>query len=195
MNIFILINYRTYIDFDSWTCNFFFRFLQRINIDFCILERILNRFSKDMNITDEWLPKLILEAILGFYVVCSIMITEAIIKQWMLVLIVILFFFAMKSYMKIGQDFKRLEGISKYIRANNMLLRKAAYIIFLRSKFVSSCQKIRIFKFLHFPEFNKFFRSFFEYVFAFSVKSPIFSYIKALNICRRSEAAALKLTN
>ena len=80
---------------------------------------------------DEWLPKLMLEAIQGFCVVCS-MIMEAIINQWMLILIailVILFFFATKSYMKIGQDLKRLEGVSKYIRASNTLLDKSkAYI-------------------------------------------------------------------
>ena len=81
--------------------------------------------------------------------------------------------------MKIGQDLKRLEGVSKYIRASNTLLEKCGVYYILRSKFVDSCQRIRIFKFLHFLEFNKFFRSFFEYVFAFSVKSPIFSYVNA----------------
>ncbi|KAG5324170.1 L259 protein, partial [Acromyrmex heyeri] len=57
-----------------------------------------------------------LEAIQGFCVVCGIMIMEAIINQWMLILIavlVVLFFFATKSDMKIGQDLKRLEGVMK----------------------------------------------------------------------------------
>ncbi|KAG5333125.1 L259 protein, partial [Acromyrmex charruanus] len=80
---------------------------------------ILNRFSKDMGIMDEWLPKLMLKvAIQGFCVVCDIMIMEAIINQWMLILIavlVVLFFFATKSYMKIDQDLKRLEDVSKVI--------------------------------------------------------------------------------
>ena len=74
---------------------------------------------------DEWLPKLMLEAIQGFCVACGIMIMETIINQWMLILIailVILFFFATKSYMKIGQDLKCLEGVSKYIKASNTLL-------------------------------------------------------------------------
>ncbi|KAG5343808.1 L259 protein, partial [Acromyrmex heyeri] len=62
---------------------FFSRFLQRVN-DFCIPGRILNIFSKDMGIMDEWLPKLILEAIQA---------TKA-------------------YYMKIGQDLKHLEGVS-----------------------------------------------------------------------------------
>ncbi|XP_012058534.1 PREDICTED: multidrug resistance-associated protein 4-like [Atta cephalotes] len=78
--------------------------------------RILNRFSKDIGIMDEWLPKLMLEAFQGFCVICGIMIMEVIINQWMLIMIailVILFFFVTKSYMKIGQDLKRLEGVMK----------------------------------------------------------------------------------
>ncbi|KAG5313939.1 MRP4 protein, partial [Acromyrmex insinuator] len=74
---------------------------------------ILNRFSKDMGIMNEWLPKLMLKAIQGFCVVCGIMIMEGIINQWMLTLIVILvilFFFATKFYIKIGQN---LEGVMK----------------------------------------------------------------------------------
>ncbi|KYN38698.1 hypothetical protein ALC56_06919 [Trachymyrmex septentrionalis] len=54
----------------------------------------------------------------GFCVVCGIMIMEAIINQWMLILIailVILFFFATKSYIKIDQDLERLEGISNVV--------------------------------------------------------------------------------
>jgi len=31
--------------------------------------------------------------------------------------------------MKIGQDFKRLEGVSKYIRASNTLLKKVRRIL------------------------------------------------------------------
>ncbi|KYN36150.1 hypothetical protein ALC56_09503 [Trachymyrmex septentrionalis] len=58
-----------------------------------------------------------LGAIQGFYVACGIMIMETIICQWMLILIaiVVLFFFATKSYeyMKIGQDLKRLESVMK----------------------------------------------------------------------------------
>ncbi|XP_018337750.1 PREDICTED: multidrug resistance-associated protein 4-like, partial [Trachymyrmex septentrionalis] len=71
--------------------------------------RILNRFSKDMSIMDEWLPKLMLKAIQGFCVACGIMIMETIINKWMLILIailVILFFYATKFYMKIAQDLK-----------------------------------------------------------------------------------------
>ena len=104
---------------------------------------------------DEWLPKLMLEAIQGFCVARGIMIMEAIINQWMLIwiaILIILFFFATKSYMKIGQDLKCLEDVSKYIRASNTLLDKSeAYITFLMSKFENSCQRIHIFKFLHSP--------------------------------------------
>jgi len=107
---------------------------------------------------DEWLLKLMLEAIQGFCVACGIMIMETIINQWMLILIailVILFFFATKFYMKIAQDLKRLEGISKYIitASNTLLDENAAYITFLMSKFVDSCQRIHILKlfiFLHY---------------------------------------------
>ncbi|EGI64853.1 Putative multidrug resistance-associated protein lethal(2)03659 [Acromyrmex echinatior] len=75
---------------------------------------------------DEWLPKLMLEANQRFCVVCDIMIMEAIINQWiinqwMLILIailVVLFFFATKSYIKIGQDLKRLEG-NMFLRLKN----------------------------------------------------------------------------
>ncbi|KAG5309273.1 MRP4 protein, partial [Acromyrmex insinuator] len=77
---------------------------------------ILNSFSKDMGIMDELLSKLMLEAIQGFCVVCGIMIMEAIINQWMLILIavlIILFFFATKSYPEDGQDLNRLEGVMK----------------------------------------------------------------------------------
>ncbi|KYQ56410.1 Multidrug resistance-associated protein 4, partial [Trachymyrmex zeteki] len=78
--------------------------------------RILNRFSKDVGIMDEWLPKTMLDTIQGYSVVCGIMIMEAIINQWILILIaiiVVLFFFVTKFYMKIGQDIKRLEGVMK----------------------------------------------------------------------------------
>ncbi|KAG5307302.1 MRP4 protein, partial [Acromyrmex insinuator] len=82
---------------------------------FCITTTLFRRFlymKVSMNSSSNlWLPKLMLE------VVCGIMIMEAIINQWMLILtavLVVLFFFA-KSYMKIGQDLKCLEGVSNPI--------------------------------------------------------------------------------
>ncbi|XP_073368124.1 LOW QUALITY PROTEIN: multidrug resistance-associated protein 4 [Mycetomoellerius zeteki] len=78
--------------------------------------RILNRFSKDMGIMDEWLPKVMLEALQGSCVVFGIMILEAIIIQWMLIfiaIVIVLFFFMTKFYLKTAQNVKRLEGVTK----------------------------------------------------------------------------------
>ncbi|XP_018392357.1 PREDICTED: multidrug resistance-associated protein 4-like [Cyphomyrmex costatus] len=78
--------------------------------------RILNRFSKDIGIIDEWLPRMMLDGFQGYFVVCGIMIIEVIINQWLLILIamvVVLLFFATKFYTKICQNLKRLEGIMK----------------------------------------------------------------------------------
>ncbi|XP_011701011.1 PREDICTED: multidrug resistance-associated protein 4-like, partial [Wasmannia auropunctata] len=78
--------------------------------------RILNRFSKEVGILDELLPKTMLEAIQIFFIVCGVMIIEVIINQWMLIIIVILIvllFFATKFYLKVVQDVKRLEGVMK----------------------------------------------------------------------------------
>jgi len=66
---------------------------------------------------DELLPKAMLEALQVFCVVCGIMIMEAILNKWMLipiVILVVLFFFMTKFYLKTAQDVKRLEGVSKY---------------------------------------------------------------------------------
>ncbi|KAL6254636.1 hypothetical protein P5V15_013943 [Pogonomyrmex californicus] len=78
--------------------------------------RILNRFSKDIGTMDEFLPKIMLEAIQVGCVVCGIMVMEAIINVWMLipiVILIILFFFATKFYLKTAQNVKRLEGVTK----------------------------------------------------------------------------------
>ncbi|KAG5331515.1 MRP4 protein, partial [Acromyrmex charruanus] len=78
--------------------------------------RILNRFSKDIGIMDELLPKVMLEALQGCCVVCGIMIMEAIINQWMLIfitIVIVLFFFMTKFCLKTIQSVKRLEGVTK----------------------------------------------------------------------------------
>ncbi|KYN05541.1 Multidrug resistance-associated protein 4 [Cyphomyrmex costatus] len=78
--------------------------------------RILNRFSKDMGIMDELLPKVMLEALQGCCVVCGIMIMEAIIIQWMLIfitIVIVLFVFVTRFYLKTAQNVKRLEGVTK----------------------------------------------------------------------------------
>ncbi|KAG5307336.1 MRP4 protein, partial [Acromyrmex insinuator] len=78
--------------------------------------RILNRFSKDIGIMDELLPKVMLEALQGCCVVCGIMIMEAILIQWMLIfitIVIVLFFFMTKFCLKTIQSVKRLEGVTK----------------------------------------------------------------------------------
>ncbi|XP_071557590.1 ATP-binding cassette subfamily C member 4-like [Temnothorax nylanderi] len=78
--------------------------------------RILNRFSKDMGTMDEYLPKIMLEALQVFCVVCGIFTMEAIINPWMLIsiiVLVILFHFVTIFYLKTAQNVKRLEGVTK----------------------------------------------------------------------------------
>ncbi|XP_039312480.1 multidrug resistance-associated protein 4-like isoform X1 [Solenopsis invicta] len=78
--------------------------------------RILNRFSKDMGTMDEILPKAMLEVLQLGCVVCGMFTMEAIINPWMLIpiiLLVILFFFMTKFYLRTAQNVKRLEGIMK----------------------------------------------------------------------------------
>ncbi|XP_011701755.1 PREDICTED: multidrug resistance-associated protein 4-like, partial [Wasmannia auropunctata] len=78
--------------------------------------RILNRFSKDIGTIDELLPKKMLETIQIFFAVCGVMIMEMIINRWMLiptVILIVLFFFVTKFYLKIIQSIKRLDGVTK----------------------------------------------------------------------------------
>ncbi|XP_071641737.1 ATP-binding cassette subfamily C member 4-like isoform X2 [Temnothorax longispinosus] len=78
--------------------------------------RILNRFSKDMGTMDELLPRVMLEALQAFCTVCGVLTMEAIINQWILIPIAVLsvlFYFVTIFYLRIAQNFKRLEGISK----------------------------------------------------------------------------------
>ncbi|XP_011707130.1 PREDICTED: probable multidrug resistance-associated protein lethal(2)03659, partial [Wasmannia auropunctata] len=78
--------------------------------------RILNRFSKDVSAMDELLPKKTLETIQIFLSICGVIVIEIIINQWMLiptVFVVVLFFFVTKFYLKIVQNMKRLDGITK----------------------------------------------------------------------------------
>lgn len=70
-----------------------------------------------MGIMDELLPKVMLEAIQIFCVVCGIIIMEVIINQWLLIFVAILavlFYFMGKIYLRTAQNIKRLEGVSKY---------------------------------------------------------------------------------
>ncbi|XP_036143719.1 multidrug resistance-associated protein 4 isoform X2 [Monomorium pharaonis] len=78
--------------------------------------RILNRFSNDVGTMDEMLPRVMLEALQFICIVCSIMTMEVILNPWMLIIImvlIVLFFFTMKFYLRTVQNIKRLEGITK----------------------------------------------------------------------------------
>ncbi|XP_071570690.1 ATP-binding cassette subfamily C member 4-like isoform X2 [Temnothorax nylanderi] len=78
--------------------------------------RILNRFSKDMGTMDELLPRVMLEALQVFCIVCGILTMETIINQWILIPIAVLsvlFYFVTIFYLRIAQNVKRLECISK----------------------------------------------------------------------------------
>ncbi|XP_036142954.1 multidrug resistance-associated protein 4 isoform X2 [Monomorium pharaonis] len=78
--------------------------------------RILNRFSKDMGTMDEMLPRVMLEALQMICLVCSVMIMEVILNPWMLLIVmvlIVLFFFATKFYLSTSQNVKRLEGVTK----------------------------------------------------------------------------------
>jgi hypothetical protein len=66
---------------------------------------------------DEQLPKVMLEALQMAFVICGILIMEAIINQWMLIpiiILVVLFLLGSKFFLRTAQSVKRLEGISEY---------------------------------------------------------------------------------
>ncbi|XP_029676365.1 multidrug resistance-associated protein 4-like [Formica exsecta] len=75
--------------------------------------QILNRFSKDIGTIDEMLPKIILEAFQIDSALLAILIIESILNRWMIIpiiILVILFFFITKFYLRTAQNLKRLEG-------------------------------------------------------------------------------------
>lgn len=95
--------------------NFFWTLLRFSS--FRVPGRILNRFSKDMGIMDELLPKVMLEALQVCCVVSGIMIMETILNPWMLIpiaILIVVFSFVTKFYLATAQNIKRLEGVSKY---------------------------------------------------------------------------------
>lgn len=77
--------------------------------------RILNRFSKDMGATDEYLSKAILDATqINLIMVGAILVTIIVnpIFAIPIFLMIIVFVFVRKVYLKSSKDIKRLEGIS-----------------------------------------------------------------------------------
>lgn len=102
----------------------------------CVSGRILNRFSKDIGTMDEQLPKVMLEALQMTFVICGILVMEAIINQWMLIpiiILIVLFLLGTKFYLKTAQNVKRLEGIGKYWKNYEKKSRKISFhfLIFL----------------------------------------------------------------
>ncbi|KAI2474095.1 ATP binding cassette (ABC) transporter subfamily C member [Diabrotica virgifera virgifera] len=80
------------------------------------LGRILNRFSNDMGIIDELLPKAMLDGTQVLLVLVGILVLVFIKILWMIipaVVIGILFYYLRLFFLKTTQDVKRLEGVSR----------------------------------------------------------------------------------
>ncbi|XP_014467786.1 PREDICTED: multidrug resistance-associated protein 4-like [Dinoponera quadriceps] len=78
--------------------------------------RILNRFSRDIGVMDEVLPKMMLETLQLIFVMGGIVLMEMIINYWMLIpfaIITILFVLVTKIYLSTAYDMKRLEAVTK----------------------------------------------------------------------------------
>lgn len=79
--------------------------------------RILNRFSRDMGVIDEMLPKALMEAIQILLVMFGILIMVSIVNPVMIGAIsgaMLLFGAILKLYLRPSQDLKRLEGIGEF---------------------------------------------------------------------------------
>ncbi|XP_059049414.1 ATP-binding cassette sub-family C member 4-like [Achroia grisella] len=78
--------------------------------------RILNRFSKDIGAIDELLPRTILITLQMYFSMTSVLILNAVALPWTLiptVILVIVFIFLLRWYLKAAQAVKRLEGTTK----------------------------------------------------------------------------------
>ncbi|KAM3966803.1 ATP-binding cassette subfamily C member 4-like [Aphomia sociella] len=78
--------------------------------------RILNRFSKDMGIMDEILPKMYLDSIQVFMVMLGIIVMVAIVNPYMLlttVVCAVLMYVWTSIYLNTAQAIKRVEGVSR----------------------------------------------------------------------------------
>lgn len=78
--------------------------------------RILNRFSKDMGSTDEYLPKAMLDATQIILMTFGSIIVCAIVNFYFLIplaVLFVLFIFMRKIYLKTSKNVKRLESITK----------------------------------------------------------------------------------
>lgn len=78
--------------------------------------RVLNRFSRDMGVIDEVLPRMLLEAIQILLVMCGILVSVAYANYYMIIVMVVLgfaFIYLRNLYVATARDVKHLEGISK----------------------------------------------------------------------------------
>lgn len=78
--------------------------------------RILNRFTKDMGALDEILPRTLLDVLQIYATLGAILVLNAIALYWTLipsVILLTLFYFFVKVYLKTAQSIKRLEGTTK----------------------------------------------------------------------------------
>lgn len=85
--------------------------------------RILNRFSKDMGAADEFLPKAVLDATQIIFNMMGAIIVTSIVNPLFIVPVAVLmlvFFFIRKIYLKTSKNLKRLDGTSKYITSNTL---------------------------------------------------------------------------
>lgn len=104
-----------------------FMFGSLIRASMCFFEknpsgRILNRFSKDINVIDETLPKAIMESsqnILAFVGAFIIIIIVNPILFAPVVFIVLIFYWIRKAYLKTSKNLQRLEGRSQYYYAQS----------------------------------------------------------------------------
>lgn len=79
--------------------------------------RILNRFTKDMGSLDEILPRTLLDVLQIYGTLTAILVLNAIALYWTLVpsaVLLVLFGFMVRIYLKAAQGIKRLEGTSTY---------------------------------------------------------------------------------
>ncbi|XP_018322246.1 multidrug resistance-associated protein 4 [Agrilus planipennis] len=78
--------------------------------------RILNRFSRDMGIIDELLPRIMLETLQILFVMIGILINVSIANDWMIIVAVILgavFIKVQSWYVASARDIKHLEGTTR----------------------------------------------------------------------------------
>lgn len=83
--------------------------------------RILNRFSRDMGLIDEIMPRVMMDAIQIFLVMIGILGVIVYVNPPMIIALsiaIFLFGCIIKLYLRPSQDLKRLEGICKYLLDN-----------------------------------------------------------------------------